>query len=60
MYSWALQLDEEITIIGRTWAQFYALKRKLKEVLKGISIVVFVHNLKYEFQYLKHFLWTKS
>lgn len=53
MYSWALQLDEEITIIGRTWAQFYDLKRKLKEVLKGVSIVVFVHNLKYEFQYLK-------
>lgn len=53
MYSWALQLDEDYTIIGRRWDEFYTLKNKLKAILKGITIVVFVHNLKYEFQYLK-------
>lgn len=53
MYSWALQLDEEFTVIGRTWDEFSGLKERLKSELNGISIPVFVHNLKYEFQYLK-------
>ena len=53
MYSWALQLNEDITIIGRDWQSFYDLKERIKEELKGVVIVVFIHNLKYEFQYLK-------
>lgn len=53
MYSWALQLDEEITIIGRRWEEFYNLKNWIAEILHGVSIVVFCHNLKYEFQYLR-------
>ena len=53
MYSWALQLDEELTIIGRTWSEFIELKEQLKHELNGLVIPVFVHNLKYEFQYLK-------
>lgn len=53
MYSWALQLDEEITILGRRWNEFYKLMDDIKSALHGKTIVVFVHNLKYEFQYLK-------
>ena len=53
MYSWAFQFDEDITVIGRTWEEFYKFKEILKNELKGVSLCVFVHNLKYEFQYLK-------
>ena len=53
MYSWAWQLDDEYTVIGRTWDEFISLKQDLISILEGATICVFVHNLKYEFQYLR-------
>lgn len=53
MYVWQWQFGDEYTVVGRTWEQFKAFKRKLKVVLEDSVLVVFVHNLSYEFQFLR-------
>lgn len=52
MYVWQFQLDEDATIIGRTWSDFLGM---LSDIVKYIGenwLVVYVHNLSYEFQFL--------
>ena len=61
MYVWQFQI-EEYTVKGRTWEEFFSFLNVLKEALKGIQkekklseiplLVIWVHNLAYEFQYL--------
>lgn len=54
MYIWQAQITPDITLIGRSWDEF-------KEFINGINrrmkdktrLVCYVHNLSYEFQYLK-------
>lgn len=53
MYVWQWQFGDEYTVVGRTWEQFEAFQRKLKVVLEDSVLVVFVHNLSYEFQFLR-------
>lgn len=53
MYVWQWQFGDEYTVVGRTWGQFEAFQRKLKAVLEDSVLVVFVHNLSYEFQFLR-------
>ena len=54
MYIWQWQLGEEITVIGRTWNEFLNLQNEIKKLLpSGFWLVVYVHNLSYEFQFLK-------
>lgn len=53
MYVWQWQFGDEYTVVGRTWEQFEAFQRKLKTVLEDSVLVVFVHNLSYEFQFLR-------
>lgn len=53
MYIWQFQLGQDITIIGRTWIDFHIFIEKVKERLKGRKLIVYVHNLSYEFQFLK-------
>ena len=51
MYIWQWQFDEEYTVIGRTWEQFNDFVQKLKDRMKPReNLVVYVHNLSYEFQ----------
>lgn len=53
MYIWQFQIDN-ITIIGRTWDDYFKMLEKIREVLDNRAyLVVYVHNLSYEFQYLK-------
>lgn len=52
MYIWQWQFGSEYTIIGRDWYSLRLFIDKLEQILKGNRIVVFVHNLSYEFQYL--------
>lgn len=53
MYVWQFQIDE-YTIMGRTWEEFTAFLRNLKQQLHpGVYMVIWVHNLSYEFQYLR-------
>ena len=54
MYIWQWQFGNDYTVIGRTWDEFLDLQKRIKDVLPtGSWLVVYVHNLSYEFQFLK-------
>lgn len=53
MYIWQFQIDSDYTVIGRTWSEFQAFSDLLLTCIRGLTLVVYVHNLSYEFQYLK-------
>lgn len=54
MYLWAWQFDLYYTVIGRTWEEFLYLCEKIKDSLqKDERLVVYCHNLSYEFQFLR-------
>ena len=53
MYIWQCQFEDQ-TIIGRTWPEFLSfISRICAELKKNEYIIVFVHNLSYEFQFLR-------
>lgn len=53
MYIWQFQIDD-ITIMGRTWREFLDLLIGIAARLeKDQYIVIFVHNLSFEFQFLR-------
>ena len=53
MYIWQFQI-EEYTVIGRTWEEFLLFMNRLKMQLKeNEHIMIYVHNLSYEFSFLK-------
>ena len=54
MYIWQWQFGEDYTVIGRTWDEFLDLQRRVKDSLPSDRwLCVYVHNLSYEFQFLK-------
>ena len=54
MYIWQWQFGEDYTVIGRTWEEFQDLQYRVKQCLPADRwLVVYVHNLSYEFQFLK-------
>lgn len=63
MYIWQWQFDATVTIVGRTWEEFTALCQTIKEACTALGekkhtpetplLVVYVHNLAYEFQFLR-------
>lgn len=54
MYIWQWQFGEDFTVIGRTWEEFLDLQQRVKSVLPPERwLVVYVHNLSYEFQFLR-------
>lgn len=54
MYIWQWQFGEDYTVIGRTWDEFLDLQKRIKACLPADRwLVVYVHNLSYEFQFLK-------
>lgn len=55
MYIWQFQIDT-YTIIGRAWDEFRLFLYKLRAALKGRTMVIFVHNLSFEFQFLRGIL----
>lgn len=57
MYIWQWQFGSDVTVIGRTWWQFKKFIRALKEQMdKTEKLVVYVHNLSFEFQFLSGIL----
>lgn len=53
MYIWQWQLGNNITIIGRTWDEFISFRDRLIDGLgEDVYIVVWTHNLSYEFCFL--------
>lgn len=54
LYIWQFQLDEYITVIGRTWREFIDFYNRINAVLANDEyIVVYIHNLSYEFQFMR-------
>ena len=55
MYVWMLQIGLNYeTIIGRTWGEFLLTLQAIAEQLEDDEwIVIYVHNLSYEFQFLR-------
>lgn len=62
MYVWQFGLNGRV-IIGRTWEEFKELLNKISErygVSSGKKMIIYVHNLSYEFQWIrKHFDWLR-
>lgn len=61
MYIWQLCLGG-LTIVGHTWTQYQSILKYIEsELLKpNEKIVIFVHNLSYEFQWLSGVFWFDS
>lgn len=53
MYIWQFCVDGKITIYGRTWEEFMQFLEYAKRAMcEKTFVVVYVHNLSYEFQFL--------
>ena len=53
MYIWMLHIHNHVTIIGRTWEELKNLFLQIKEELEDNTLCIFVHNLSYDFQFLR-------
>lgn len=52
MYIWQWQFGSKCTVIGRDWYSLRNFLKELKEILGDDRLVIFVHNLSFEFQFL--------
>lgn len=58
MYVWMLSINDSI-IIGRTWGEFKKTIERIAEVFElsdTLNLIIYVHNLAFEFQFLKSVL----
>lgn len=54
LYIWQFQIDEALTVVGRTWKEYLQFVDGINAALKDNTyLVVYVHNLSYEFQFLR-------
>ena len=54
MYMWQFQIGTEISVLGRTWEEYILFLEELFSHLKDNErLCVYVHNLAYEFAFLK-------
>lgn len=54
MYIWQLQLGLSCTIIGRSWKEYLNCLKRIRQLLpKDVWLVIYVHNLAFEFQFLR-------
>lgn len=54
MYIWQFQYGLNQTVTGRTWEEFFSFLQKIADHIRDVSwLVVYVHNLSFEFQFLK-------
>lgn len=52
-YVWQLQIEEGLTIIGRTWPELFELLQYWSDYMpRGTWLVIWVQNLSYEFQFM--------
>lgn len=62
MYEWTFGIDEYI-IVGRTWHEYLCLMDRVKSALElsgNKRLIVFVHNLSWEFQWIRGYHpWKK-
>lgn len=54
LYIWQWQFSDWCTVVGRTWEEFLDFTAQLRKYLsEDERLVVWVHNLSYEFQFLR-------
>lgn len=53
MYIWQFQIDDIVTVVGRTWEDYFFFLRKIKSEIGARLLCIYVHNLSFEFQFLK-------
>lgn len=59
MYCWQFGVNG-VTILGRTWHEFIELTEYVTRQLVDTRLIIYVHNLSYEFQFMKFwFHWDK-
>lgn len=58
MYIWQVCIAEHIVIMGRTWEEFLLLLENIKKPFEHLAarMVVYVHFLPFEFQFIRNFL----
>lgn len=54
MWVWQFQLGADVTVVGRTWEEYRQFCAEIEKACKSLDahLVVWVHNLSYEFQFL--------
>ena len=52
MYVWQFAIGEKLVIMGRTWKEFLHMLKSIKKRLYGMKLLIYVHNLSFEFQFL--------
>ncbi len=53
MYVWQFAIEDVGVCIGRTWPEFITFLKRCADCMRGRWFKVFVHNLSYEFQFLR-------
>lgn len=58
MYIWQACIAENIVVMGRTWEEFLILLDNIKKPFEHLStrMVIYVHFLPFEFQFIRNFL----
>ena len=62
MYHWQFCINKCV-VFGRTWEEFQEFLKNIKKALKlneKTRLVIYVHNLSYEFQFMKEFIKIES
>lgn len=52
MYVWQMAIDLDLVIMGRTWEEFKHMLHGLQRRLKGMRLLIYVHNLSFEGTFL--------
>lgn len=52
MYIWQFQIGRDHTVIGRSWKEFLRFLDRIRPAVGDAWLVVYVHNLSFEFQFL--------
>ena len=53
MYDWQWGFEDIGVLIGRTWDELRAAVSRIRDVIDSRTLVVLVHNLSFEFQFLR-------
>jgi len=53
MYHWQFQLGTKCTYVGRTWEHYKEFIKNLTQYYDCEYIVVYIHNISFEFQFMK-------
>lgn len=57
MYVWQWAFGPELVVMGRTWDEFQEFVKLLRSLIpEGVMLAVWVHNLSFEFQFLRGIL----